>query len=107
MINIHWLYLLVAGLFEIGFTYCLKRAENFRHPLWTALFIFCVTVSLWLLNLAVKGIALGTAYAVWTGIGTAGTAILGIVFFNESTTWLRCGLIATLVAAVIGLKVVS
>jgi quaternary ammonium compound-resistance protein SugE len=104
---VYWFYLAAAGLFEIGFTYCLKRADNFHSPLWPLLFVASAVASFTLLNLASKGIALGTAYPVWTGIGATGTAILGILLFGEPATWLRGGLIATLIVAVIGLKLVS
>jgi quaternary ammonium compound-resistance protein SugE len=102
-----WLTLTLAGLFEVAFTYCLKRSETFRRPVWTGLFVGSAIASLWLLNLAVRTIPLGTAYAVWTGIGAAGTALLGIVYFWEPANPLRVALIALLIVAVVGLRVVS
>ena len=102
-----WLTLTLAGLFEVTFTYCLKRSDSFRRPLWTALFVASAIASLWLLNLAVRTIPLGTAYAVWTGIGAAGTALLGIACFREPANPMRVVLIALLVVAVVGLRVVS
>ena len=99
----HWMLLGLAGLFEIGFTYCLQRSDGFRKPRWTVLFVACAAASFGLLNCASAGIPLGTAYAVWTGIGAAGTAIVGIVLFGEPAAALRIGLIA----AVGGLRLVS
>jgi quaternary ammonium compound-resistance protein SugE len=105
--DMHWMILAVAGVFEVGFTYCLKRSDSFRYPVWTTGFVACAIASLGLLNVAAREIPLGTAYAVWTGIGAAGTAGLGILCFREPATALRIGLIALLIAAVVGLKFVS
>ncbi len=103
----HWIQLALAGVFEVGFTFCLKLSEGFTRPLWTALFIASALVSFGLLNLSLEGIPLGTAYAVWTGIGAAGTAIVGMAFLREPTSPARVALIGALIAAVVGLKLVS
>ena len=102
-----WLYLGLAGLFEIAFTYCLQRSSSFRRPLWTVAFVASAMASLALLNQAATTIPLGTAYAVWTGIGAAGTALLGILLFREPAGALRLALLVTLIAAVVGLRLVS
>ena len=102
-----WLYLLLAGLFEIGFTTCLKLSEGFSR-LWPSLgFLLCAVASFWLLTRAIQTIPLGTAYAVWTGIGAFGTALIGIFIFNEPATALRLAFLVLLVGSIIGLKLVS
>ena len=102
-----WFYLLLAGLFEIGFTTCLKLSEGFSR-LWPSLgFLFCAVASFWLLTRAVQTIPLGTAYAVWTGIGAFGTALIGIMVFQEPATALRMTFLVLLIGSIIGLKLVS
>lgn len=103
----YWIYLIVAGLFEVGFTTCLKESAGFTRLWWTAGFLVCAVASLVLLNLAVEVIPLGTAYAVWTGIGAAGTTVVGMAVFGERVSRMRIALIVALVAAVAGLKLVS
>jgi quaternary ammonium compound-resistance protein SugE len=103
----HWIYLFVAGLFEIGWAIGLKYTEGFSRPVPTALTIASMIVSLGLLGLALKELPVGTAYAVWTGIGTIGTAILGIVLFAEPATAVRLACIALIAAGIIGLKTVA
>jgi len=102
-----WIYLILAGLFEVGFTTCLKLANNFENKLYTALFAMAAITSFYLLNLALRNIPIGTAYAVWTGIGAAGTAIVGIIYFNEPTDFLRLVFLSLLIISVVGLKFVS
>jgi quaternary ammonium compound-resistance protein SugE len=102
-----WMLLLAAGVFEIGFAACLKLSDGFRKPAWTALFIAAAAASFLLLNEAIETIPLGTAYAVWTGIGAAGTALVGMLAFGEPRSYRRLVLIALLIAAVAGLKSVS
>ena len=102
-----WLLLAVAGLFEIGWAIGLKYTDGFTRlwpSVWTGL---AMVVSVVLLALAVRTLPIGTAYAVWTGIGAAGTALLGIYLFGESATALRLACIALIVAGIIGLKLVS
>ncbi|HLT73583.1 MAG TPA: multidrug efflux SMR transporter [Ohtaekwangia sp.] len=102
-----WIYLILAGLFEVGFTTCLKLSENFTRPLWSLLFFVCISLSFFLLNKAAQEIPLGTAYGVWTGIGAVGTALVGIFFFNEPAFFWRVFFLLTLIASIVGLKVVS
>lgn len=102
-----WLVLFVAGLFEIGWAVGLKYTEGFTRlwpTVWTAA---SMVISLWLLGLALRSLPLGTAYAVWTGIGTTGTALLGIVLFSEPAEAMRLVCIGLIVAGIIGLKLVT
>lgn len=103
----HWFYLFLAGLFEIGWAIGLKYTEGFTRPVPTLATVACMIVSLTLLGLALKELPVGTAYAVWTGIGTIGTAILGIVLFAEPATAARLACIAMIAAGIIGLKAVA
>ena len=100
-----WLILVLAGLFEVGFTTCLKLSKNFTVLPWAIGFFVSITLSFLLLNKAIQTIPIGTAYAVWTGIGAAGTAILGIVFFKESGDFWRIFFLFLLIASIVGLKV--
>ena len=100
----HWTYLFLAGLFEIGWAIGLKYTDGFTRPLPTILTVASMVVSLGLLGLALKSLPVGTAYAVWTGIGTVGTVILGIMLFAEPVTALRLGCIALIVTGIVGLK---
>lgn len=102
-----WAVLVLAGLFEVGFTTCLKRSDGLTRPGWAAGFLLCLAVSMWLLTVAARTIPLGTAYAVWTGIGAAGTAVIGIVWFKDPATAGRLIFLALLIGSVIGLKLVS
>jgi len=102
-----WVALFVAGLFEVAWAVGLKQAAGFTRllpSLWT---VAAMIVSLWLLAIALRSLPLGTAYAVWTGIGTLGTAILGIVLYDESTDPWRILCIGLIVAGIVGLKLVS
>ena len=102
-----WLYLLLAGLFEIGFTTCLKLSESFSR-LWPSLgFLLSAVASFWLLTRAIQTIPLGTAYAVWTGIGAFGTALIGILVFGEPATTMRLVFLTLLIGSIIGLNLVS
>lgn len=102
-----WLILVVAGLTEVGWAVGLKYTEGFTRPLASALTISAMVVSLWLLGLAVRTLPIGTAYAVWTGIGTVGTALLGIVLFDEAATAMRLVCVALIVSGIVGLKLVT
>ena len=102
-----WMILVIAGLAEIGFTTCLKLSENFTRPIPSAGFLVLSILSFVLLTRAIQTIPLGTAYAVWTGIGACGTAIVGIVLFKDPLTGGRVALLMTLIGSVIGLKVLS
>lgn len=102
-----WLILIVAGLFEVGFTTCLKLSNNFSDWRWTLGFLICAALSFGCLSKAAQTLPLGTSYAVWTGVGAVGTALVGILFFKESSDFWRLFFIATLIASIIGLKFVS
>jgi len=99
-----WIYLVVAGLFEIGWAIGLKYTDGFTRIVPSALTIAAMIVSVLLLGLALRELPVGTGYAVWTGIGTVGTAILGIVLFAEPATAMRLGCIALIVVGIAGLK---
>lgn len=102
-----WIYLAIAGLFEIGWAIGLKYTQGFTRLVPTLLTVASMVVSLGLLGLALKSLPVGTAYAIWTGIGTIGTAILGIVLLGEPATALRLACIGLIVAGIVGLKLVS
>jgi quaternary ammonium compound-resistance protein SugE len=102
-----WVYLFVAGLFEVGWAVGLKYTAGFTRLVPTLLTLASMALSLGALGLALKELPLGTAYAVWTGIGTIGTVILGIVLFGESADALRLLCIGLIVAGIVGLKLVS
>jgi quaternary ammonium compound-resistance protein SugE len=99
-----WAYLLLAGLFEIGFASTLKLTEGFTKLWPTLIFAGCILLGFLFLEKSLKEIPLGTAYAVWTGIGVAGTAIVGILVYKEPATALRLFFIVTLIGSIIGLK---
>jgi len=99
-----WIILFIAGLFEIGWAVGLKFTEGFTRPIPTALTAISLVLSMGLLGWAVKTLPLGTAYAVWTGIGAVGTAIVGIVVFKEPATAARLACLCLIVAGILGLK---
>ena len=99
-----WLLLFCAGLFEVGWAIGLKYTDGFTRLGPTLLTVASMVASLWLLGLALKTLPIGTGYAVWTGIGTIGTALLGIVLFSEPATALRLACIALIVMGILGLK---
>ncbi|HYO23229.1 MAG TPA: multidrug efflux SMR transporter [Flavisolibacter sp.] len=105
-----WLILIIAGLFEVGFTTCLAKAKESTgasYALWLVGFFLSMTLSMYLLYRATLTLPMGTAYAVWTGIGAAGTAIVGILFFKEPVHIWRIFFLFTLIASIIGLKYVT
>ena len=105
-----WILLIIGGLFEVGFTYSLGKAREATGNvmyLWYASFLITLALSMGLVLKATQTLPLGTAYAVWTGIGAVGTAIVGILVFKEPATFLRLFFITTLIGSIIGLKVVS
>jgi quaternary ammonium compound-resistance protein SugE len=104
---IAWFYLILGGLFEIGFTTCLRYVDGFRNLPWTLGFLASVTLSMGLLELAARSIPMGTAYAVWGGIGALGTVLVGILWFNEPSTMIRIMLIFALIACIAGLKLTA
>ena len=109
MTQLPWLYLLLAGLFELGFTTIMKLSNGFslERPWYVVAFCLCALCSFGMINLAIKGIPLGTAYAIWTGIGVLGTVIIGIVWFGDPTTPARLVFLAMLLISIIGLKLVE
>jgi quaternary ammonium compound-resistance protein SugE len=102
-----WVILFVAGLTEVGWAIGLKYTEGFTRIVPTVLTVGCMVLSIGLLGLALKTLPIGTAYAIWTGIGTIGTALLGIYLFGESASAMRMACIALIVAGIVGLKLVS
>jgi quaternary ammonium compound-resistance protein SugE len=102
-----WLFLLVAGLCEIAWAIGLKYTEGFTHLLPTISTGAAMAASIGFLGLALKSVPVGTAYAVWTGIGTVGTTALGIYLFNEPATSLRLACIGFILLGIIGLKITS
>lgn len=102
-----WLFLFVAGLFEVSFTTCLKLSNNFTNLKWSLGFFISITLSFLLLNKAVQTIPMGTSYAVWTGIGAVGTTIVGILLFKEPSDFWRMLFLTLLIGSILGLKWVS
>ena len=102
-----WLLLFVAGLFEIGWAVGLKYTDGFTRLVPSVLTLICMTGSIVMLGFAVKTLPMGTAYAVWTGIGAVGTAILGIVLFGDPAGTARIACIALIVAGIVGLKLAT
>jgi len=102
-----WIYLILAACCEIVFAGSLKQTNNFTNIRWTVIFVFFYILSIVLLNKAVQKIPIGTAYAVWTGIGAAGTVILGIIWYKEPVHFWRIFFLCTLILSIVGLKFVS
>jgi quaternary ammonium compound-resistance protein SugE len=102
-----WFVLILAGLLEIGWAVGLKYTAGFTRPLPTVLTVASIVASLSLLGLSLKALPLGIAYAIWTGVGTIGTAVLGIVLFGEEATAARLACIGLIVIGIAGLKLVS
>ena len=102
--NLAWILLVVAGLLEIVWSISMKASNGFTKHSFTAITLVTAALSFWLLGLALRQLPVGTAYAVWTGIGVVGAAILGIVFFGESISAARIGCIALIVFGILGLK---
>ncbi|WP_296144174.1 multidrug efflux SMR transporter [uncultured Flavobacterium sp.] len=106
----NWILLVIAGLFEVGFASCLGKAKETsgtESTLWMVGFFVCLTISMALLYKATQVLPIGTAYAVWTGIGAVGTVLVGILIFKEPATFWRIFFLSTLIASIIGLKFVS
>ena len=102
-----WVWLIVGGLFEVGFTTSLRFVDGFRNLPWTLAFLASVAVSMGLLEVASRSIPMGTAYAVWGGIGAVGTVLVGIWFFGEAAAPVRILLIFGIVACIAGLKLIA
>jgi len=106
----NWLILILAGLFEVGFAFCLGKAKvssGTEMYSWYAGFLISLTLSMLLLIKATQTLPIGTAYAVWTGIGACGTALLGILVFKEPASFMRLFFLSTLIISIVGLKFVS
>lgn len=99
-----WFILTLAGLFEIGWAVGLKYTDGFTRPIPTLLTVLSMVISVVLLGIALRGLPLGTGYAVWTGIGTAGTFAFGIFFLSEPATAMRLGSAALVLLGIVGLK---
>ena len=105
--NLAWVLLLVAGLLEIVWSISMKASDGFTKHNFTTITLIAACLSFWLLGLALRYLPVGTAYAVWTGIGAVGAVVLGIVFFGESLTIARIGCIALIVCGIVGLKLLG
>lgn len=106
----NWIILIIAGLFEVTFAFCLGKAKfatGNEMYLWYIGFLIALAFSMGLLIKATQTLPIGTAYGVWTGIGAVGTALIGIVVFKEPATFLRIFFLTTLIASIVGLKVVT
>jgi quaternary ammonium compound-resistance protein SugE len=102
-----WTLVIIAGLFETGFALSLKASDGFTKPVPSVLFLVCAAASFALLSTGLRDLPVGSAYAVWTGIGAVGTAVAGMVLYDESTEVLRLLSIVLIVAGVVGLQVSS
>lgn len=106
----NWILLIIAGLFEVGFASCLGKAKETTGAIsnyWMGGFFVCLTISMILLYKATQTLPIGTAYAVWTGVGAVGTVLMGIFVFKEPSDFWRLFFLGTLIASIIGLKFVS
>lgn len=106
----NWIILIIAGLFEVAFAFCLGKAKQTSGNemyLWYAGFLVTLVISMGLLIKATQSLPIGTAYAIWTGIGAVGTVLAGIFVFKEPATFLRILFLTTLIASIVGLKAVS
>lgn len=109
-VTLSWIILVIAGLFETGFATCLGKANATTgkvSALWLTGFLVCLSISMILLYKATQTLPIGTAYAVWTGIGAVGTVLVGILFFKEPAHFWRLFFLFTLIASIVGLKFVS
>jgi quaternary ammonium compound-resistance protein SugE len=102
-----WILLISAGILETGFAVALKESDGFTRPIPIVIFAVCAIASFALLNLALRDLPVGTAYAVWTGIGAAGTAAVGMIALDESADALRIGAIVLIITGAIGLQAVE
>ena len=102
-----WTLLVIGGCFEVGFTTCLRFVDGFRNVPWTIGFLVSVLISMGLLEVAARTIPMGTAYAVWTGIGALGTVLVGMIWFGEPAATIRIMLLLGLVACIVGLRLTA
>lgn len=108
--GMNWILLIIAGLFEVAFAFCLGKAKETTGNdmyFWYSGFIIALIISMGLLIKVTQTLPIGTAYAIWTGIGAAGTVLIGIIVFREPATFLRLFFLTTLIISIIGLKTVS
>lgn len=106
----NWIVLVIAGLFEVAFAFCLGKAKESTGStatFWMLGFLLTLFISMYLLYRAIQTLPIGTSYAVWTGIGAVGTAIVGIIFFREPADFWRLFFISTLIISIVGLRVVT
>jgi len=106
----NWILLIIAGLFEVAFAFCLGKAKDATGSamyMWYAGFLIALSISMGLLVKATQTLPIGTAYAVWTGIGAVGTVLVGILVFQEPATFLRILFLTTLIGSIVGLKAVA
>jgi quaternary ammonium compound-resistance protein SugE len=104
---VSWIYLFAAGLLEVCWAIGLKYTDGFRRPMPTVLTVAAMVASMWLLGVAARALPIGTAYAVWVGIGATGAAILGVVLFREPLTAARAAFLVLLVVSIVGLKLTA
>ena len=102
-----WIYLVIAGLLEVGWATGMKYSENFTRLVPSIITVILMIASFWLLSLALKTLPVGTAYGIWTGIGAVGTAIVGILLFKEPATVGRILCLVLIVSGIVGLKLMS
>lgn len=102
-----WVFLIIGGFFEVGFTTCLKLSNNFSNLKWSVGFFICITLSFIFLNKAVQTLPIGTSYAVWTGIGAAGSVLVGIFLFKEPSDFWRMFFLFLLIGSILGLKLAT
>jgi quaternary ammonium compound-resistance protein SugE len=102
-----WIYLGIAGVLEIVWAFAMKKSEGFTRPVESAITIGAMVISFWLLSLAMKSLPLGTAYAIWTGIGALGAFVLGIILLGEAATPMRILSATAILAGIIGLRLAA
>jgi len=102
-----WIYLVVAGVLEVAWAIGLKYTDGFKRPVPSVLTVLAIVGSLWLLGLATRVLPIGTAYAVWVGIGALGAAVLGVVLFDEPLSFARGAFLLLLLVAIVGLKLTN
>ena len=110
IVGMNWILLIIAGFFEVGFATCLGKAKETSGNVslfWMLGFFVCLSISMFLLYRATLSLPIGTAYAVWTGIGAVGTVLVGVFVFKESATFWRIFFLTTLIGSIVGLKFVS
>lgn len=105
--GVAWVYLLLSGLADVAWAMSLKKADGFSHPGWTLVSLVLLGLLVFLLGKALNVLPLGVAYAVWTGIGAAGSAIVGWLLFHEPIGWLRAAMVGVIIGGVVGLRLSS